>query len=156
MTLFQQLRLYLVTDSFLSKGRTPQEVVSAAIQGGVTCVQLREKSASGKTFLETAQALQPLLKKQAIPFIVNDRIDIALAVNADGIHLGQSDIPLSLAQQLFPNKIIGITVHTAEEAKKAEKEARKRGNNNDGGSEFADRANARNKNNNQGGNNRRR
>ena len=120
--LFPRLDLYLVTDASLSNGRSTLDMVTDAIRGGVTCVQLREKNATAKDFLHTAQQLRPLLEKHRIPFIINDRIDIALAANADGIHIGQSDIPLPDAKKIFPDKIIGITIHSAEQAVLAEKE----------------------------------
>lgn len=124
MLLSEHLRLYLVTDETLSKGRSTKEVVEAAVIGGITCVQLREKHASGRSFLETAQQLRPFLQQQDTLFIINDRIDIALAVDADGVHLGQTDIPLPIARKLLPTKIIGITVHTIEEVIAAEKKWR--------------------------------
>lgn len=121
MLLSERLQLYLVTDEALSKGRSTKEVVEAAVLGGATCVQLREKHASSRYFLETAQQLCLFLRQQNVLFIINDRIDIALAVDADGVHLGQTDIPLPIARKLLPAKIIGITVHTIEEAIAAEK-----------------------------------
>ena len=88
------LKLYLVTDRELSLGRSLEEVVAEAVRGGVTVVQLREKGASTGEFIELARRLMQLLKPLDIPLIINDRVDVALAVDADGVHIGQSDICL--------------------------------------------------------------
>ncbi|PIE59659.1 MAG: thiamine phosphate synthase [Desulfobulbus propionicus] len=114
--------LYLVTDRELSRGRSLYEIVLEAIEGGVTCVQLREKHCSTREFLEQAHTLRPLLEKHQIPLIINDRIDIALAVNADGIHLGQKDMPLHLARTIAPEMIIGISAENTDDAIMAERE----------------------------------
>ena len=104
------LKLYLVTDPELSLGRSVTEVVKEAIQGGVTIVQLREKNASIKEFYAKALELKKILAGTGIPLIINDRIDIALAIDADGVHLGQSDMPYRIARKLLGNKkIIGIS-----------------------------------------------
>ena len=86
------LKLYLVTDRELSLGRSLEEVVSEAVKGGVTVVQLREKDASTGEFIELARRLMKRLKPLRIPLIINDRVDVALAVDADGVHIGQSDM----------------------------------------------------------------
>ncbi|HUJ75413.1 MAG TPA: thiamine phosphate synthase, partial [bacterium] len=85
--------LYLVTDAGLSRSRSLAEVVEAAIRGGVTMVQYREKAASTRRMLEEARELRQLCRAAGVPFIVNDRVDVALAVDADGVHLGQDDMP---------------------------------------------------------------
>ena len=83
-------------------------------------VQLREKTADTRTFLERAFALKRLLQSTGVPLIINDRVDIALAVDADGVHLGQSDMPVTIARQLLgPDKIIGLSVETLEQIKEA-------------------------------------
>jgi thiamine-phosphate pyrophosphorylase len=88
--------LYLVTDRGLARGRSTFEVVKAAVSGGVTCIQLREKDCSTLEFIEQAQAIKNFLGARKIPLIINDRLDVALAVGADGVHLGQSDMPLEM------------------------------------------------------------
>lgn len=111
------LSLYLVTDRSLTNGRDICEIVEEAIQGGVTCVQLREKECETRDFIEIAQRLKSIADKYSVPLIINDRIDIALAVDAAGVHIGQSDMPYVLARQLLgEDKIIGLSVETLEEA----------------------------------------
>ena len=115
--------LYLVTDRSLSKGRPTAEIVAAAVAGGVSCIQLREKSCGTREFLNEALALQPLLKSRNIPLIINDRLDIALAIEADGVHLGQSDMPIGMARKIAGNSlIIGISAESVDDALRAEQE----------------------------------
>ncbi len=110
------LRLYLVTDQPSLKGRTLIDVVQAAVQGGVTCVQLREKHANSRDFYAQAMALMDLLRPLNVPLIINDRLDIALACGAHGVHLGQSDLPVHAARKLLPPEVfIGWSVETLEE-----------------------------------------
>lgn len=105
------LKLYLVTDRALSMGRSLEEVVSEAVAGGVTLVQLREKDASTGEFIDLAMRIKGILKPYGIPLIINDRVDVALAVDAEGVHIGQSDMPYELARKLMgPDKIIGLSV----------------------------------------------
>ncbi|MBI9053299.1 MAG: thiamine phosphate synthase [Bacteroidales bacterium] len=112
------LSLYLVTDQSLSKGRSHEYIVEEAVKGGVTMVQLREKDISSREFYELAKALKLVLKPLNIPLIINDRLDIALAVDADGLHIGQSDLPYSIARKLLgKDKIIGLSVETIEQAR---------------------------------------
>ena len=107
------LRLYLVTDQSLMRGRPLADVVAAAVQGGVSCVQLREKNLSTRDFLAQALMLKKLLAPQRVPLVINDRIDIALACGAEGVHLGQSDLPVAQARQLLPPQVfIGWSVET--------------------------------------------
>lgn len=114
--------LYLVTDRSLSRGRSTREVVQAAVQGGVTCVQLREKSCSTREFIEEARAIKDFLSASAIPLIINDRVDVALAVQADGVHLGQTDMPLAAARSLVGgDMIIGISAECLQDAVEAQK-----------------------------------
>lgn len=113
--------LYLVTDRGLSRGRSTFEVVQAAVRGGVTCVQLREKSCSTREFIEEARAIKGFLSAHAIPLIINDRIDVALAVGADGVHLGQTDMPLVSARSILgADVIIGISAECLQDAIEAE------------------------------------
>ncbi len=107
-------RLCLVTDRPLSRGRSLTDIVAAAVQGGVTMVQLREKDSETREFLEHAQALKALLKPLGVPLIINDRVDIALAVNAEGVHVGQTDMPVEIVRSLIgPGKIIGLSITNA-------------------------------------------
>ena len=105
------LSLYLVTDRSLSIGRSIGYIVEKAVEGGVTMVQLREKYASTKDFLLLAQMLKIILRPYGVPLIINDRLDIALASDADGLHIGQGDMPYQIARKLLgKDKIIGISV----------------------------------------------
>ena len=114
------LKLYLGTDRELSLGRSLEEVVSEAVKGGVTVVQLREKDASTGEFIELARRLMKLLKPLDIPLIINDRVDVALAVDADGVHIGQSDMSYEDARRLLgPDKIIGLSVESFEDIEAA-------------------------------------
>jgi thiamine-phosphate pyrophosphorylase len=116
----QALRLYLVTDSALSRGRSLLEVVEAAVQGGVSCVQLREKHLPTRDFVAQALALRPLLQRHRVPLVINDRIDVALACEADGVHLGQSDMPVEAARRLLPAQVfIGWSVETPDDVARA-------------------------------------
>jgi len=111
--LHDALRLYLVTDQPSLRGRSLLDVVQAAVKGGVTCVQLREKNASSRDFYALAIALMDLLRPLNVPLIINDRIDIALACGAQGVHLGQSDLPVAAARKLLPAEVfIGWSVET--------------------------------------------
>ncbi len=114
--------LYLVTDRGLSRWRTTLQIVAAAVAGGVTCVQLREKTCSTREFIEQARSVQSFLKSRGIPLIINDRIDVALAVKADGVHLGQNDMPIETARGILKDSMfIGISAETLENAVDAEK-----------------------------------
>ncbi|TPX61310.1 hypothetical protein PhCBS80983_g01159 [Powellomyces hirtus] len=112
------LSLYLVTDqSLLPKGKDLAEVLEAAIEGGVTLVQLREKTLDTRSFVETAQRILKICRAANVPLLINDRLDVALAIDADGVHLGQSDMPAATARKLLgPNKIVGVTVETIDQA----------------------------------------
>jgi thiamine-phosphate pyrophosphorylase len=114
------LSLYLVTDRTLSYGRDIEWIVEEAVKGGVTMVQLREKDCSTRDFIELAIHLKKTLSSHHIPLIINDRLDVALAANADGLHIGQSDMPYKMARHLFgKNKIIGLSVENMEQARQA-------------------------------------
>ncbi|MGM9979109.1 MAG: thiamine phosphate synthase [Clostridium sp.] len=115
--------VYLVTDRNLLKGRKLTEVIEEAIIGGVSLVQLREKCTSSLKFYEIAKEVKKITDKYNVPLIINDRIDIALAIGASGVHLGQSDIPCSIARKILPQgKIIGVSAHNLKEAEKALKD----------------------------------
>ena len=113
--------LYLVTDRSFLKDKSIAESVEEAIKGGVTLVQVREKDTSSRDFYKVALEIKQVTDKYKIPLIIDDRIDIALAVDAAGVHLGQSDLPLKKAREILgKDKIIGISVGNVSEAKEAE------------------------------------
>ncbi len=104
--------VYLVTDRSLSRGRSLLSIVEAAVDGGVSVVQLREKGLSTRAFYEEGLRLRDFLKSRGVPLIVNDRVDIAMALAADGVHLGREDMPPQIARQILgPNSIIGLSVN---------------------------------------------
>jgi thiamine-phosphate pyrophosphorylase len=113
--------LYLVTDRSLSRGRSTLEIVRAAVRGGATCVQLREKTCSTREFIEEALKLKAFLDSSGVALIINDRVDVALAVAADGVHLGQSDMPLAAARAIVgESMVIGISAESLRDAVEAE------------------------------------
>ena len=113
----KELKLYLVTDSDILRGRDFYNCIEEALKGGVTMLQLREKNASGKEFLEKAIKIRELTKKYNVKFIINDRVDIAMLCDADGVHVGQSDIPANKVRELIgEDKIVGVSARTVEEA----------------------------------------
>lgn len=115
--------LYLVTDSELLKGRKLETIVYQAVMGGVSLVQLREKKASSLDFYMIAKKVKEVTDKFNVPLIINDRIDIALSVDAAGVHIGQEDLPCKIARQILPkDKIIGVSVHNIEEALRAQED----------------------------------
>lgn len=114
------LRVYVLTDAQLSRGRSHLDVIAAAIRGGATMVQYREKSASTRVMIEEARQLQDLCRAHDVPFIVNDRVDVALAVDADGVHVGQDDMPAALARKIIgADKILGVSAETPAQALQA-------------------------------------
>jgi len=114
--------LYLVTDREILKGRDLLEAVAEAIKGGVTLLQLREKELSSRDFFSIAVKMKELANACGIPLIINDRLDIALAVDADGLHIGQEDLPIEVARKIWgPGKILGYSVANVEEAVYGEK-----------------------------------
>ena len=116
----KELKLYLVTDSDILRERDFYNSIEEALKGGVTMLQLREKNASGKEFLEKAIKLRELTKKYNVKFIINDRVDIAMISDADGVHVGQSDIPANKVRELIgEDKIVGVSARTVEEALRA-------------------------------------
>ncbi|TDE22149.1 thiamine phosphate synthase [Vibrio owensii] len=113
-------RLYLVTDDQQDLA-TLKRVVRKAVEGGVTMVQVREKHGDVRAFIERAQAVKDILKDTDVPLIINDRVDVALAVDADGVHLGQSDMPATIARELIgPNKILGLSIENEEQLAEAD------------------------------------
>jgi len=106
----------------MAKGRSTLDIVRAAVEGGVTCVQLREKECSTREFIEQALVVRDFLKDRGVPLIINDRVDVALAVAADGVHLGQTDMPLTSAQKIVGDSmIIGISAESLADAVEAER-----------------------------------
>lgn len=117
------LRLYAVTDRTWLDGRTLYDDVENALKGGVTLLQLREKNMSTEDFINSAKEIKSLCEKYNVPLIINDNVDVAKAVNADGVHIGQNDMPAHEARKILgENKIIGVTAKTVEQAQKAEKD----------------------------------
>jgi thiamine-phosphate pyrophosphorylase len=120
LPLTEALRLYLVTDQASLRGRTLADVVLAAVTGGVRCVQLREKALATRDFVALALAVKDLLAPFDVPLIINDRLDVALACGAQGVHLGQSDMPAALARQLLPPEVfIGLSVENLADVARA-------------------------------------
>lgn len=114
--------LYVITGEEYHPGRSLLSVMEEAILGGADIVQLRDKKSTKREIFEKAKMLRELTRKYDVPFIVNDHIDIALAVDADGIHIGQDDLPLAEARKIVGSgKIIGVSTHRIEEAREAEK-----------------------------------
>ena len=119
----KDLLLYAVTDRHWLNGRTLVDVVKESLDGGVTMIQLREKSLDEGKFLEEAKELQALCRERHVPFIVNDNVDIAKAMDADGVHVGQDDMAaLDARAKLGPVKVFGVSAQTVEEALLAEKQ----------------------------------
>ncbi|WP_019242139.1 MULTISPECIES: thiamine phosphate synthase [Bacillus] len=115
------LLLYAVTDRHWVKESSLVQQVEAALKGGITFLQLREKNLSNEAFLEEALQIKQLTDKYDIPFVINDNVDVALACDADGVHIGQDDLPVNIVREkIGPNKILGVSAHTVEEAKRAE------------------------------------
>lgn len=117
----EDLLLYAVTDRSWLKGKTLYEQVEQALQGGATFIQLREKELDEARFMEEAVEIQKLCRRYQVPFVINDNVDIALAMGADGVHVGQEDMEAGeVRRKLGPDKIIGVSAHSVEEALRAE------------------------------------
>ncbi len=117
------LTLYLVTDRLDYEEEEFLGKLDAALKGGVTLVQLREKKIGGREYLELAEKVKRLTDRYGVPLIIDDRVDVAMAVDAAGVHVGQSDLPVSAARKLLgADKIVGATAKTVEQAKTAWKE----------------------------------
>lgn len=114
--------LYLVTDRGLCGDKPLEEVVERAVKGGVAFVQLREKEISTRFFVEEAVGIKKLLKPYKVPLIINDRVDVALACGAEGVHIGQDDMPYKIVRKfLGPKAIIGLSVETWEDVVESQK-----------------------------------
>ncbi|EOQ38619.1 thiamine phosphate synthase [Butyricicoccus pullicaecorum] len=116
----KMLTLYAVTDRSWLHGRTLAEVVEEVILGGATMVQLREKDKTPDEILASAREIAPVCKKYGVPFIMNDSIELARAAGADGVHLGQSDVPGDNVRELAGDLILGLSANTVESAKRAQ------------------------------------
>ncbi len=115
--------LYLVTDRDLMSTKTLEEAVEQAIMGGCTLVQLREKIASSRDFYQTALKVKAITDNYDVPLIINDRVDIALAIGADGVHVGQSDLPAGVVRKIIgKDKILGVSAGTVEKAIEAQRD----------------------------------
>jgi thiamine-phosphate pyrophosphorylase len=114
--------LYLVTDRGLCGPKSLEDVVLQSVKGGVSCVQLREKDISTSLFVSEAQSIMKLLEPYKVPLIINDRIDVALACGAAGVHIGQDDMPYAIARKLLgPKAIIGLSVETWADVEESQK-----------------------------------
>jgi thiamine-phosphate pyrophosphorylase len=123
MGLQKYLKLYIILDRRVGAPRSLEDQARAALEGGATIIQLRDKDMSGRELYEDARKIAPLCKRAGSAFIVNDRLDIALASGADGVHLGAKDIPVSAARSLVPEGfLIGASAHSIEEGRLAEAE----------------------------------
>jgi len=115
-------RLYVITGHQFLGGRSLEDVIRAAILGGADCIQLREKHYSGRELLEAGHVLRRVTREYGAKLIINDRIDVARAVDADGVHLGQGDLPIEVARDILgPDKIVGLSTHNVSEAVAAER-----------------------------------
>jgi thiamine-phosphate pyrophosphorylase len=116
-------RLYVITDEQLGRGRSHLQIAEAAIRGGADVVQLRDKTASSRRLYDIALQLRRLTRETEVPFVVNDSLDVALAADADGVHIGREDLPASVVRRILgPGKILGVSAETVEEAVTAEKD----------------------------------
>lgn len=112
--------LYAILDPEQTRGRSAEPVLRELLGGGAKIIQLRAKKISARIFLELACNVRELTRAHSCRLIINDRVDVALACGADGVHLGQDDLPLQAARKLLPAKIIGISTHDLEQARQAE------------------------------------
>jgi thiamine-phosphate diphosphorylase len=109
--------LYVLTDATLARGRSHEEIVAAALRGGATLIQYREKNATTRQMIEQAARVRDLCRAYGVPLVINDRVDVALAVEADGVHVGPDDMPVALARRLLGrDKIVGASAGTVAEA----------------------------------------
>ena len=122
MKRFAGAGLYLVTSQSLSAGRSTEQIVAAALRGGVRLIQLREKDLNTRDLVALAREVRALTAQAGALLMIDDRIDVALAVGADGVHLGQSDLPLADGRRLGPDLIIGASSHSADQAVLAQDE----------------------------------
>jgi len=119
MKSLDKIQLYCFSPGKFLRDRDPVELVSAQIRGGADVIQLREKEMSRKDRLEFGLKLRALTRREGVLFIVNDDVDLALILDADGVHLGQDDIPIRFARPLMKDKIIGVSTHSLGQAEEA-------------------------------------
>lgn len=120
--ILESMCLYAVTDSMWLNGRTLPEVVGEALEGGATFMQIREKELPHEEFVKLAGEVKNVTDRYQVPYVVNDEVEIAKLINADGVHIGQSDEELTKAREILgPDKIIGVSAQTVEQALEAEK-----------------------------------
>jgi len=115
----KDVRLYCFSPGDFLMGRDPIEMIAAQIRGGADLIQLREKNMPKRQALALGLAIRKLTTQEGVPFIVNDDLDLALILEADGVHLGQDDIPIQYARPLMKDKIIGISTHSLDQAREA-------------------------------------
>ncbi len=116
------LSLYVILDRSLARGRSLVQIADQAVQGGATCIQVREKDMSSRELYLLSLQLRELTRKRNVPLIINDRLDIALAVKADGVHLGQDDLPAEAARRIISsNMILGVSAENVQQALEAQK-----------------------------------
>jgi len=115
----EDVRLYCFSPGAFLMGRDPIEMIAAQIRGGADVIQLREKNMPKRQALTLGLAIRKLTTQEGVPFIVNDDLDLALILEADGVHLGQDDIPIQYARPLMKDKIIGISTHSLDQAREA-------------------------------------
>lgn len=120
--MFRRVDVYPVTAERLSEGRSNLEVLEGLVRGGAKIVQLREKDRSGSDFYHLALRFREITAEAGMLLIINDRLDIALAVDADGVHLGQDDLPIAAAREIAPDLILGASTHSLEEAFQAQRD----------------------------------
>ncbi len=117
------LSVYVITDRLVGRGRSHEEMTAAALAGGATVVQLRDKEATTRQLVDAASRMLPLTRRVGVPLIINDRVDVALAVDADGAHVGQDDLPAAIARRLLGSgKFLGVSAGTEAEAVAAERD----------------------------------
>ena len=119
--MLKDCKLYVIVDRGVIKKRDVLEIAKEALRGGADIIQLRDKSSGDGALLQYAKSIKCITKKYKRLFIINDRVDIARAVNADGVHLGQGDIPIEEARKILGKKIIGLSTHSLDEAKRAQR-----------------------------------
>lgn len=118
----KDMLLYAVTDRMWSKGKGLKQQIKEALDGGITFLQLREKELSDEEFLKEALEIKDMVKEYNIPFVINDNVDVAIKCDADGVHVGQSDMKATdVRSKIGKDKILGVSAHTLEEAKEAER-----------------------------------
>ncbi len=117
------LSVYVITDRAIGRGRDHEELAAAALAGGATILQLRDKAATTRRLLGMAARTLAITRRAGLPLIINDRVDVTLAVDADGVHVGPDDVPVAVARRLLgPNKVVGASAGTVAEAQVAERD----------------------------------